>query len=179
MVYRVKSRVFRPVSSLFLLVSSCFLLACNSQNVQQTQSGQCPQTRSTEMAPALSASQSNPLVVNAENIDAGEKLYRKSAKPVACVECHGESGDGNGRMANMFEPAPRNFTCTEVIAGLPDGQLFWIIKNGSIGTSMPAFNDLSDDQIWQLTMYLRSFEIKTDKTSSANAKVVKTDRAAY
>ena len=138
------------------------LSACNSQPTQQAQSGQCPQARKTEYAPAVIASNPNPLLATKENIDAGEKLYQGGAAPVACAECHGQDGDGNGRMANMFEPAPRNFTCSENIGTLPDGQLFWIIKNGSIGTSMPAFKQLTDEQIWQLTIYLRSFEIKTE-----------------
>ncbi len=160
----MSSRVFRSITSISIAVASLMLLACNSQNLQQAQSGMCPQQRATEMAPAFSASQSNPLDINEQNFEAGKDLYLKTVKPVACVECHGERGDGNGRMASMFEPAPRNFTCSEVVADLPDGQLFWIIKNGSIGTSMPAFHSLSDEQIWQLTMYLRSFEIKTEVT---------------
>jgi mono/diheme cytochrome c family protein len=40
---------------------------------------------------------------------------------------------------------------------IPDGQLFWIIRNGSKGTAMPAFKDLKDEQIWHLILYIRSF----------------------
>ena len=158
----MKRRVCRYVSALPLLLACGYLVACNSQSTRQAQSGQCPQTRTTEYAPASIAGQINPLLANEENTKAGEKLYQDSAAPVACAQCHGEDGDGNGIMANMFEPAPRNFTCSEVVGGLPDGQLFWIIKNGSIGTSMPAFTKLTDEQIWQLTIYLRSFEIKPE-----------------
>lgn len=158
----MKNRDFPTVAILPLLFTCSFLLACNSQPSKQAQSGQCPQERTTEYAPASLASQANPLLASTENITdnikAGEKLYQKAVKPVACVECHGEDGDGNGRMASMFEPAPRNFTCSEIVGTLPDGQLFWIIKNGSIGTSMPAFDNLTDEQIWQITMYLRSFD---------------------
>ena len=141
-----------------IIISSCFLVACNSQPTQQSQIAQCPQNRTTEMAPAASASMNNPLQANEENLNAGEALYQSAAKPLACVECHGHSGNGNGRMASMFEPAPRNFTCSKAMTNLPDGQFFWIIKNGSIGTSMPAFDTLNDEQIWQLTLYLRSFQ---------------------
>jgi mono/diheme cytochrome c family protein len=164
----VKSRVFQLKNTLLPLFISGALVACNSQPTQQSQSGQCPQTRTTEYAPASIAGQGNPLSSNEKNVAAGEKLYQSSAAPVACAQCHGEDGDGNGVMANMFEPAPRNFTCSEIVGGLPDGQLFWIIKNGSIGTSMPAFDKLTDEQIWQLTIYLRSFEIKpaTDVNTS-------------
>lgn len=43
---------------------------------------------------------------------------------------------------------------------LPNGQLFWVIKNGSPGTEMPDFSYLEDDQVWQLVIYLRSFSEK-------------------
>lgn len=168
------NRVTLPVCSLPFLLGCCFLTACNSQPTQHAQSGQCPQDRTTEYAPALIASQSNPLSTNAENIEAGEKLYQKSAQPLACVECHGKNGDGNGPMANMFEPSPRNFTCSEVVGGLPDGQFFWIIKNGSIGTSMPAFDQLTDEQIWQITIYLRSLEIKDESVKNRRSGIEKT-----
>jgi mono/diheme cytochrome c family protein len=39
---------------------------------------------------------------------------------------------------------------------LPDGQLFWIIKNGSPGTGMMPFSTLPDEQVWQLIHYIRS-----------------------
>jgi len=171
----VNNRVSWPVYALLLLLGCCVLSACNSQPTQHAQSGQCPQDRATEYAPAPVASQSNPLPVNAENLEAGEKLYQKTAKPLACAECHGENGDGNGPMANMFEPAPRNFTCSEVVGGLADGQFFWIIKNGSIGTSMPAFEKLTDEQIWQITIYLRSLEVQDEAIKNSQSGKAKTE----
>jgi len=165
----VKSRIFRSSHALLLISSCSLLVACNSQPVQDVQLGVCPQERVTEMAPAMTASMNNPLNRNNGNLDAGEKLYQSTAKPLACMECHGEDGDGNGRMANMFEPAPRNFTCSDVVANISDGQLFWVIKNGSIGTSMPAFDKLSDNEIWQLTLYIRSLERKPAVKSAKQA----------
>jgi len=153
----VKRSRIQPFYALSVIMASCVLVACNSQPAQPSSTALCPQDRATEMAPALSAAKQNPLLANEENLNAGEALYQNSAKPIACAECHGEKGDGNGPMANMFEPAPRNFTCSALMTGLSDGQLFWVIKNGSIGTSMPAFDKLTDEQIWQLTIYLRSF----------------------
>jgi len=131
------------------------LTGCKSGAVNEA--AVCPQDRYTELAPASIASKQNPLEVNQENLDAGRRLFEKDVTPVACIECHGKRGDGNGRMANMFEPAPRNFTCSQSMDDIPDGQLYWIIKNGSIGTSMPAFEKLDDDEIWQLAMYIRQF----------------------
>lgn len=153
-----------PLKLVSGLLLTCMITAgitgCNTSSSQQSQAGQCPQQRHTEMAPASIAALKNPLQANEKNISAGEDLFTKTAKPVACMQCHGDRGDGNGPMANMFDPAPRNFTCSEVVSSLPDGQFFWIIKNGSIGTSMPAFDKLSDEQVWQLTLYIRSLIAK-------------------
>jgi hypothetical protein len=44
-----------------------------------------------------------------------------------------------------------------MIKDIPDGQLFWIIQNGSKGTGMMGFKTLKGEQIWQLVLYLRKF----------------------
>jgi len=41
------------------------------------------------------------------------------------------------------------------VNGIPDGQLFWIVRYGSPGTGMPPSRNLTDQQIWQLVAYLR------------------------
>lgn len=82
-------------------------------------------------------------------------MYEGGVKP-ACTVCHGEKGDGRGMLSARFDPRPRNFACRQTVRGIPDGQLFWIIDNGSPGTAMPDFGDkLTDEQIWQLVHYLR------------------------
>ena len=88
----------------------------------------------------------------------GKNLFLKNAKPTACKLCHGVRDNGNGHLAKRMEPPPRNFTCGKVMEGLPDGQLFWVIQNGSNGTAMPAHRfSLSKEQIWQLILYIRKF----------------------
>jgi mono/diheme cytochrome c family protein len=146
------------------------LLGCMGITPQEETTGLCPQPRSTELASAHIAARKSPLSSGSDVISAGEKLFQSSAAPVACAQCHGKRGDGNGPMARMFNPAPRNFTCTETMSMIPDGQLFWVIKNGSIGTSMPAFNQLSDNEIWQLIIYLRSFSKPRDKFAESESK---------
>ena len=63
---------------------------------------------------------------------------------------------GLGMMSGGLNPPPRNFMCKETMQNIPDGQLFWIIKNGSPGTGMPAFSDLTDEQVWQLVILIRN-----------------------
>ena len=121
-------------------------------------SGICPQLRKTKKAPSRYVLKQNPLYATEKNIGRGKLLYQKEAKPTACKMCHGIRGNGNGRLARGLEPAPRNFTCKDTMRPLPDGQLFWIIKNGSKGTAMPAHRFiLSDEDIWRIIYYLKSF----------------------
>jgi len=129
-----------------------------SANYLVIASGICPQVRKTKKAPSKYVLKKNPLFANTKNIKRGESLYQKEAKPTACKMCHGVQGNGNGRLARGLEPAPRNFTCEETMKFLSDGQLFWIIKNGSKGTAMPAHKFfMSDKDIWQVIHYLKRF----------------------
>ncbi len=119
--------------------------------------GICPQPRQTVTAPEEFLKKKNPLEVTPQNILAGKTLFHMDAQPSSCRVCHGVSGDGLGIMFHRVKTKPRNFTCVFTMDDLPDGQLFWVIKNGSPGTAMPSFNYLADDQVWQLILYLRSF----------------------
>jgi mono/diheme cytochrome c family protein len=124
----------------------------------QVASGICPQNRTTRSAPSRYLQKKNPEMDSPENIAKGKQLYYEEAKPTACGLCHGIRGNGNGRLARGLNPPPRNFTCTELMDTISDGQLFWVIKNGSRGTAMPAHKaTLSDKQIWQLIRFIRQF----------------------
>jgi len=121
-------------------------------------SGICPQNRTTRSAPSRYVTKKNPQSDSPENVEAGKRLYYKDAKPTACSLCHGIRGNGNGRLARGLNPPPRNFTCAVLMDAISDGQLFWIIKNGSRGTAMPNHREtLSDKQIWQLIRFIRQF----------------------
>lgn len=122
--------------------------------------GICPQPRQTPDAPADYLLLKNPLEATPQNILAGKTLFQFDAQPTACRVCHGISGDGLGIMFRRVKTKPRNFTCYQTMDDLPDGQLYWVIKNGSPGTAMPSFNYLADEQVWQLILYLRSFSTK-------------------
>jgi len=52
----------------------------------------CVQKRKTPQAPNNILKQTNPLEITPENISAGEMLYKKGAKPLACSQCHGRRG---------------------------------------------------------------------------------------
>jgi len=129
-----------------------------SVKIIKVASGICPQNRKTKTAPGGYLRKTNPLLPTKENIQKGRNLFVKDTKPTACKLCHGIQGNGNGSLAKGMEPPPRNFTCTKVMKDLLDGQLFWVIRNGSKGTAMPAHKfSLSKEQIWQLILYIRRF----------------------
>ena len=137
------------VATASILVLSPFILSAD----------ECPQPRNTKKAPAEYYQKENPLPADPENILGGKVLFEKKAKPLPCMQCHGLDGTGNGPMAFGLNPRPRNFTCAQTIKGVPDGQLFWIIQNGSNGTGMPAFKKLEDEEIWQLILYIRKLSL--------------------
>lgn len=119
-------------------------------------SGVCPQPRKTQQAPAEFLEKTNPLPESADHLQAGKKLFMETAKPLACMNCHGARGNGAGALGAGLIPPPRNFTCGATMKDVPDGQLFWVIKHGSPGTGMMQFSGLSDDEVWQLISYIRS-----------------------
>jgi mono/diheme cytochrome c family protein len=136
------------------VVAAGLLGAVGPAFAQYPPAAQCPQPRFTGKAPDAIYALSNPLAKDGANIAAGRRLYEKEASP-SCQVCHGIKGDGMGPLAAQFDPRPRNFACKATVNGIPDGQLFWIVQNGSPGTSMPAFRALPEQQIWQIVLYLR------------------------
>ena len=101
----------------------------------------------------------NPLPATEETIEKGKKLFHGKA---FCVTCHGQDGKGFGgdiEPATLKGPLPRNFTDTEWQVARTDGELFWILKNGSKGTAMAPFIPLilTEEEAWQVLRYVRSF----------------------
>jgi mono/diheme cytochrome c family protein len=123
--------------------------------------GLCPQNRTVPATPEELRKKKNPLPAKSAHLNAGESLFHVQAEPTACKICHGASGNGMGMMAQGQGAMPRNFQCADTMKAISDGQLFYVIRNGSGGTGMPAFKNLSDTQIWQLILYVRSLGGRT------------------
>ena len=95
----------------------------------------------------------NPLPADGQTITAGQQLYQAN-----CAVCHGVSGRGDGPIAAGISPRPADFTQHMIPGKHTDGQTFLWIKNGFPGTAMPAWGQrLTDEQIWQLVTYIRTF----------------------
>ena len=94
---------------------------------------------------------------------AGKALFIKTN----CNSCHGLEGAGDGPLAAVLQPPPRNFTVGDFKFDAnkdgtvgTDEDLLLVIKNGAAGyggNAMMAPNPtLSDDQIKQIVAFVRS-----------------------
>jgi hypothetical protein len=83
----------------------------------------------------------------------GQLIYEESK----CVYCHGIQGDGNGFIAEGLNPRPSDFT--SVASNNSERKQRWkiAVEKGIPGTSMPAFQEFSPNQIRDLIDYLQSF----------------------
>ena len=64
-----------------------------------------------------------------------------------CLSCHGENLDGNGQVAELLEPYPRNFTKYQFVIAYKD-RFRNSLLNGVSGSAMPPWkNVMSTNQI--------------------------------
>ena len=101
----------------------------------------------------------NPYPLALDIIEEGKTLFEGKA---FCRTCHGIDGKGLGSditPENFRGPLPRNFTDKVWQAARTDGELFWILKNGSKGTAMAPFIPLvlTEEEAWKVITYVRSF----------------------
>ena len=75
------------------------------------------------------------------NADQGRQFYMGN-----CYVCHGIEGDGNGPRAHFNTPRPRNFTSDASKRMLNRERLFNSITKGKVGTVMPAWGKVLNDQ---------------------------------
>lgn len=97
----------------------------------------------------------SPLPDSPDLIEKGKALYEGKG---GCVNCHGKEGRGDGPVASQLDPSPRNFHHHGFWRHRTEGEIFWVIKHGSPGTSMIGLgSQLTDEEIWTVIRYLRTF----------------------
>ncbi|NKB80719.1 MAG: c-type cytochrome [Nitrospirales bacterium] len=86
----------------------------------------------------------------------GKKIFEGKG---TCFNCHGKSGKGDGPAGKVLNPAPRDFTNCKFHKKRKDGELFWVIKNGSPGTGMVPLipSAITEEEAWKVIAYERSF----------------------
>jgi mono/diheme cytochrome c family protein len=98
----------------------------------------------------------NPLPMTDETLEKGRALFYGKA---FCVTCHGRYGKGLSGVEGLRGKLPRDFTDKMWQQARTDGELFWILRNGSPGTDMAPFVPLilTEEEAWQVLRYVRSF----------------------
>ena len=106
-----------------------------------------------DRVPAGERSRQNPLAGQGVAAAAGRTLYQDK-----CAKCHGQQAEGLGSRPSLH---------SQRTAREQDGEFFWILEHGSKFNGMPAWNDLPEQQVWQLVTYLRSMQSPATNASAA------------
>ena len=98
----------------------------------------------------------NPIPASEANVSAGRDVFQGKG---FCASCHGRDGKGMSHIAGLVGRLPRDFTDRNWQTARSDGELMWILKNGSPGTDMAPFIPLvlTGEEGWQVLLYVRSF----------------------
>ena len=88
-----------------------------------------------------------------------------------CATCHGAKGDGNGPRAYFQNPKPRNFLEPQWKAAYNRPVLFAAISAGKLGTEMPAWSKVLDDQqIADVAEFVFQTYIRPPKPAATSAR---------
>ena len=91
----------------------------------------------------------NPLAGDDSAIAAGAQVFGQR-----CASCHGAAAEGIGRRPSLR---------TARVHDASDGELQWLLRNGSLGHGMPAWSSLPEVQRWQVVRYLHSLPLAEGK----------------
>jgi mono/diheme cytochrome c family protein len=95
--------------------------------------------------PAGEQSKTNPFKDQKDAALAGRRVYVDH-----CAHCHGENAEGTKKRPPLKSDRIQH-QATE-------GDLHWLLVNGSMKKGMPTWSKLGDPQIWQVIAYLKSLQ---------------------
>ncbi|HEY0703419.1 MAG TPA: c-type cytochrome [Candidatus Acidoferrales bacterium] len=101
----------------------------------------------------------NPFAAQPDAIAGGAYLFSDH-----CAKCHGKDALGRGK-----HPSLRSERVQKLAT---DGDLFWLLKNGSLGRGMPNWSAIPEPSRWQLIAYVKSLGVSSTDNSS-NTEVPK------
>ncbi len=94
----------------------------------------------------------NPFPSTEEQIETGRKIYFGKG---LCVTCHSKDGRG----VRIPGHSPRNFKDKKWQETRTDGELMWVLRNGSPGTGMPirVGKVITENEGWSVINFIRTF----------------------
>jgi mono/diheme cytochrome c family protein len=84
----------------------------------------------------------NPFAGQKDAILAGNRIFLDH-----CAKCHGDDGTGRRK-----KPSLR----TDRVQKATDGEIFWLLKNGSLKHGMPSWSSMPDPMRWQVVTFVKS-----------------------
>ena len=94
--------------------------------------------------PAKDRNRANPLASDHDAALAGAKIFRQH-----CAQCHGDDALGRGKKPALI---------SERVQKATDGELFWLLTNGSMRNGMPPWSQLPEPQRWQVVAFLKTLQ---------------------
>ncbi len=111
---------------------------------------------------------SDPLIPTKEVLKLGQKKFL-----TFCSPCHGNFGEGQGRLLGQFPPGP-TFHSNAVI-NMTDGQIYHIITNGR--NVMPSYAaQITRKERWAIINYIRVLQ-RAENASETDVKIAKEEES--
>ncbi len=96
------------------------------------------------------AALANPVPATPDTIADARRIFT-----TRCALCHGNDGKGQTAIGSHTYPRAADLTAP-LVQDRSDGELYWIVANGSPHTGMPGWKGtLSDDELWRAVTYMR------------------------
>jgi mono/diheme cytochrome c family protein len=84
----------------------------------------------------------NPFAGQQDAVAAGNRIFQDH-----CAKCHGDDGTGRKK-----KPSLR----TDRVQKATDGEIFWLLKNGSLKHGMPSWSAMPEPMRWQVVTFVKS-----------------------
>jgi mono/diheme cytochrome c family protein len=84
----------------------------------------------------------NPYAGRADAVAGGSRLFADH-----CAKCHGPDALGRDERPSLRSAR---------VQTAADGEIFWLLKNGSLTNGMPSWSALPEPMRWQLIAYVKS-----------------------
>ena len=95
-----------------------------------------------ERVPDADRAKVNPFAGQADAVAAGKKVFLDH-----CAKCHGDDGEGRRKKPSLRTARVQHAT---------DGEIFWLLKNGSLKKGMPTWSSLPEPTRWQVIAFVKS-----------------------
>ena len=119
------------------------------------------QKQISDILERYSGTPSDPRLIGNAKISVERLLHGAAVYQRRCESCHGTSGDARGPAAKFLDPRPRDyrrgifkFTSTPYGAKPRREDLERTLRNGIVGTSMPSFELLPNDDLQAVIDYV-------------------------